>query len=129
MLPRVIADDDRTRFLLFDHIVEIFHPVRSPKEWRDIHDRQRIRVDRHLRYAAGLARSRQRDWGAATLEEAERFERLTMVEHRPDDLPAWRLFTNAFLGVRAPQHDKTVDISEAKLVVGHPVHHAVHRGR
>ena len=128
MLPRVVADDDRTRLLLLDHVVEVFQTVRSAQEWRDAHDRQGVRVHRHLGHAAGLGRPRQRHRRAATLEEAECLEGLTVLEQRVDDFPVGRLLADAFLGIRAPHHREPVDVREAELVVGHPVHHAVHRG-
>ena len=74
------------------------------------------------------ARARQRDRCAAALEEAERLERLAVLEQGANDFPVRRLLVDAFLGVARPQHGEPIGVGETKLVVRDTVDHAVHRG-
>ena len=129
LLPRVVADDDRSRFLLLDGVLEIFEPIRPAQQRFDADDRQRVHVDRHLGHAGRFGSGGQRHWGAETLEESKRLERLSVFEHRVDDLPARRLLVNAFLGVGCPQDGEAIGLGETQLVIRHTIHHAVHRGR
>ena len=129
LLPRVVADDDRTCLFLLDRIVEILDAIGAAHQGLHTDDRQAIEVDRHLRDARRFGGGRQRHRRTAALKKPEGLEGLSAFEDGVNDFPRWRLLANAALCVVVPENGEPIRLGKSQLVIRHTTHHTVHRGR
>jgi len=88
-LPGLVGHDDRARLLLLHDVLEILTAIRAAEQGRDARDGQPADVDRHLEHAAHFDAG-QRDRCAPALEEAERLERVPVLQDGLNQLPVRR---------------------------------------